>query len=219
MCFSAAGSFTLSGVLAAVGVASVARNSSAPHRMLAAVPLVFAAQQFAEGVVWLTFARPGAEAIRQPAVTTFIAMAMVVWPVWAPLALRRVERDPKSRRVLSALVWIGSIASVVSASLLLRRHPVAEIAGHSIRYEYPHSTNVVLSLVMLAGYVAPTIGPFFVSTWPWARMIGSTLIASLALAIIVEREALASVWCFFAAILSVQILFAVERERRSRLVV
>lgn len=212
MCFSAAGSFTLSGVLAAVGVASVARNSSKAHGMLAAVPLVFAAQQFAEGMVWLTFTKPAAETFHEAAVTSFIAIAMVIWPVWAPLSLRLAERDRTSQRMLTALLAIGSIAAVVSGSLLLSRHPVAEIAGHSIRYEYPHTTNAVLSVVMLAAYIAPTIGPFFVSTLRASRMIGSTLIVSLALSIVVEREALASVWCFFAAILSVQILFALQRE-------
>ena len=211
MCFSAAGSFTLSGVLAAVGVASVVRNSSKPHGMLAAVPLVFAAQQFAEGMVWVTFASP-ARTLHPAAATAFIAIAMVVWPVWAPLSLRLAERDKTAKRVLAALVGVGSIAAVGSALLLLSRHPVAEIAGHSIRYEYPHTTNAVLSVVMLAAYIAPTIGPFFVSTWRAARVIGSTLIVSLALSVVIEREALASVWCFFAAILSVQILFALKRE-------
>jgi hypothetical protein len=212
MCFSAGGSFTLSGVLAAVGVASVVRNSSKEHAMLAAVPLVFAAQQFAEGMVWTTFRNAGAETAHQAAVMAFIAIAMAVWPIWAPLSLRLAERDRTAKRVLAALLGLGSIAAVVSVLLLLRRHPVAEIAGHSIRYEYPHSTNAVLSVGMLAGYIAPTIGPFFVSTMRAARMIGSTLVVSLALSIVVEREALASVWCFFAAILSVQILFALKRE-------
>ena len=42
MCFSATGSFAISGVLTAVGAVSVARNSSKPHRMFAAIPLIFA---------------------------------------------------------------------------------------------------------------------------------------------------------------------------------
>ncbi len=142
---------------------------------------------------------------------------MVVWPVWAPLSLRRAERDPSTRRVLTTLVWNGGIAAVASAILLLRRQPVAEIAGHSIRYEYPHSTNAVVSVVMLVAYIAPTIGPFFVSTLPLSRVIGVTLVASLGLAILVERVALTSIWCFFAASLSVQILFALRRDRRLQL--
>jgi len=42
MCFSATASFVLSGILAGVGAASLAKTSLPSHRMLAAIPLVFA---------------------------------------------------------------------------------------------------------------------------------------------------------------------------------
>jgi hypothetical protein len=45
-----------------------------------------------------------------------------------------------------------------------------------------------------------------------AKAIGTTLVASLAAAALIERDALTSVWCFFAAILSGVILVAVRRE-------
>lgn len=44
MCFSAAGSFGMSGVLAVVGAVSLARSAGRPQRMFAAIPLIFAAQ-------------------------------------------------------------------------------------------------------------------------------------------------------------------------------
>src|ERR1035437_10782384 len=49
MCFSAAGSFGMSGVLAVVGTTSLARSAGRPQHMFAAVPFIFAAQQAAEG--------------------------------------------------------------------------------------------------------------------------------------------------------------------------
>jgi hypothetical protein len=39
----------ISGVLTAVGATALARNSSKPRRMFAAIPLIFAAQQAAKG--------------------------------------------------------------------------------------------------------------------------------------------------------------------------
>src|SRR5437870_4913753 len=104
MCFSAAGSFTLSGVLAAIGVASVTRSVHSPARMLAAVPLLFAAQQAAEGVVWLTTdsAHPSTlGANHSLAVYAFLAFALIVWPVWSPLSLRRIERSGPRRSILT----------------------------------------------------------------------------------------------------------------------
>ena len=69
-------------------------------------------------------------------------------------------------------------------------------------------------IVVLLGYLAPTVLPFFVSTAPRSRLIGIALIGSLSVAIVVQRDAMASVWCFFAAILSGLILGAIEQARR-----
>ena len=54
MCFSATGSFATAGVLMAIGGVSLSRASSKPLRRLAVIPTFFAAQQAAEGIVWLT---------------------------------------------------------------------------------------------------------------------------------------------------------------------
>ena len=54
MCFSATGSFAISGILTMASGAALARNSSKPHRIFAGIPLIFAVQQAAEGTVWLT---------------------------------------------------------------------------------------------------------------------------------------------------------------------
>src|SRR5579862_1463576 len=116
MCFSAAGSFALSAVLAGVGAVSVARNSSKPHRLLASVPFVFAAQQAAEGAVWLTMDTDHA-VVSRLATTAFLAIALVVWPIWAPLSLRLVEGNPQRRRALTAILWLGGLVSATAAFL------------------------------------------------------------------------------------------------------
>jgi hypothetical protein len=212
MCFSATGSFAISGVLTAVGAASVARNSSRPHRMFAAIPLLFAAQQAAEGTVWLTMdgAHPLVHGL---AVNIFLGVALIVWPTWLPFALRLVERNPGRRRALGLLFWIGAVVAVYAAVLLARFRPVAQIAGHSIRYDYATSGDGLAGLVYLLGYATPTVVPFFVSTVSLARTIGAMLVASLVASALVQRDALTSVWCFFAAVLSALILIAVTREQ------
>jgi hypothetical protein len=53
-----------------------------------------------------------------------------------------------------------------------------------------------------------------VSTTPVARTIGLTLVGSLVATVVVERHALTSVWCFFAAILSGLILVVVVKEQQ-----
>ncbi len=215
MCFSAAGSFVLSGILTGVGSASLVRNPSSAHRMFAAIPFIFAAQQAAEGTVWLTLG-PGPPTMpHTAAVAVFLATALVIWPMWLPLALRQVERRPARRTTLTALFWFGCGVAAYAAYLMMRWRPVAHATAHSIRYDYAQSSDTAGQLVYLLAYVVPTIVPFFVSTASLTRTMGTTLIGSLVVTVLVRREALTSVWCFFAAVLSGILFVALGRERRA----
>jgi hypothetical protein len=218
MCFSATGSLAISGVLTAVGATAIVRNSSKPHRMFAAIPLIFAAQQAAEGTVWLTM-DGGHATLHRLAVGIFLGVALVVWPTWLPFALRLVERNPARRRALGVLCWLGAAVGVYASVFLARFQPVAQVAGHSIRYDYATSGDSGSHLFYLLAYAAPTVVPFFVSTISLARTIGIMLVVSLVASAAVQRDALTSVWCFFAAILSGLILVAVAREQRSTFLV
>jgi len=59
MCFSASASFAGGAVLTTIGVASVSKVSDPKQKLFAEIPLLFAFQQFAEGVVWLTLKAGG----------------------------------------------------------------------------------------------------------------------------------------------------------------
>ncbi len=215
MCFSATGSFALSGVLAGIGAVSVARNASKQTAMFASIPLIFAAQQAAEGMVWLTISG-GAHAVAQRvSASAFLALALVVWPTWLPFSLRMMERSPMRRRLLTGLFAVGVVVSGYALMLLTMGRPVARVVGHSVRYEYAGSSDFPIHTWYLAVYLLPTVVPFFVSTARLTTAIGAMLIVSLAIAAVVERDALASVWCFFAAALSGVVVAAVEQQRRS----
>lgn len=214
MCFSATGSFAVAGVLTALSAASFTQRPTKSCRLLAAAPLLFAAQQVAEGIVWLTMDEK-VSTLHATAVTSFLAFALVLWPVYLPLMLFLAERDRWRRRALAMVCVLGAIVAATASILLARWQPVALVAGHSIHYQYASIDLPARELLFLAGYGLPTVLPFFLSSAPLARTIGLTLVVSLLATVIVEREALTSVWCFFAAILSAQVLVMVRRESRS----
>ena len=56
--------------------------------MFASIPLVFAAQQATEGVVWLTIDGSAHATVHRLAVFAFLGLALVVWPIWLPLSLQ-----------------------------------------------------------------------------------------------------------------------------------
>jgi hypothetical protein len=214
MCFSATGSFALAGVLTGVGVASLAQHQSRVFRLLAAAPLLFAAQQAAEGIVWLTLDEK-AGALHATAVNAFLGLALVVWPAYLPLSLLLAERRPRRRRALVALGVVGAIVSATAWFLLARWQPAAQAVGHSIHYEFASIDLPGREFILVVGYVLPTVVPFFVSSATLTRTIGLTLVVALLVTAVVERETLTSVWCFFAAILSALLLVTVRRESRS----
>ena len=72
--------------------------------MFAAVPLIFAAQQMAEGTVWLTM-NGEYPAVHRLAVISFLAVAFVVWPTWLSFSLRLFERSVVRRRSCSSCRW------------------------------------------------------------------------------------------------------------------
>jgi hypothetical protein len=210
MCFSATASFAMSGALTGLGAASIARSTTKSQRMFAAIPLLFAAQQASEGVVWLTLDDPGHAALHRIAVRLFLTFAVVVWPSWLPLSLLLAERDPARRRPLALLSAWGLGVSIYAASLLARWNPGVHVVGHRLGYEYSVPSGEILHVI---GYVVPTLVPLFVSTERLARTIGIALAVSLVATWVIQRQALTSVWCFFAAIISGLILLAVSRER------
>ncbi len=210
----------MSAVLVGAGAASTARSTPAA-RVLAVVPLLFAAQQAAEGIIWLTVDVPMHATLERAAVYTFLGLALVVWPTLAPLSLRLMEPRRARHRPLTKLLATGVVVSLAAAILLVRAEPLARITDHSITYEFGGGAGRVRHVVLLALYVVPTVVPFFVSTARRARGIGGSLVVSVAIAAIIRHEALTSVWCFFAAIVSVLVVFAVgspplARPERSR---
>lgn len=215
MCFSAAASFALSGVLAITGAASVAKSHAPDTRLFAAMPLLFGLQQFAEGTVWATMDAPVHLALHETAVVSFLAFALVIWPLWAPLSLWLIEPRGIRRRVLMSCFILGVIIAGIALRLLLKWEPVAVVAGHSIDYEHATMGFVIPEWALLLAYAIPTVGSFFASSRTMVRAIGVTLFVSLILVFLIKREALTSVWCFFAAVLSGMIYVAIERMHRA----
>lgn len=213
MCFSATGSFVASVALAGIGATSLARNRLAPVRFLAAVPLLFAAQQAAEGFVWLDLAQGDDTLSFRIAVKAFLGIALVVWPVWFPFSLLQVELSPARCRWLRGLLGAGVAVSAYAAWLLASRSQTARIVSHSIHYWFK-GPDLLPDGVSVAVYLIPVAVPFFVSSQPLSRTMGYMLLFSMFATVVIQRSALMSVWCFFAAILSGLIYWATIRNSR-----
>ena len=216
MCFSATGSFAVAGLILAVGAATIGRNVHRPLRMFAAIPVLFAAQQVAEGTVWLSHDGTLPHLLQVLAVNVFLGVALAIWPTWMPLSLWMAERNPRRRRVLGALLGLGIMVSMAALFVLTRQQATATVEGHSIRYHFAGTSDTRIKAILLVAYTLATVAPLYLSTVRLTRAIGAALLVSLLASILIQRNVLTSVWCFFAAAASVVILYHLEWSRRRR---
>lgn len=195
MCFSPAASFAAAGVLGVAGAATLRSAKTPPARLFAAIPLIFAFQQAVEGVVWLTF---GGGPLHAAAVYGFVLISHVFWPVYVPLAVMRLETDPSRRARMQFFVLLGASVALPILYLIMRGPVTATLASGSIDYALsaPDSTYGIVA------YVIATCGSCLFSSHKFVRVFGLALLGSFAIAYWSYQQALYSVWCFFAAFLS-----------------
>ncbi len=167
----------------------------------AVIPLCFALQQAAEGVVWITYGNPSSAALTQGASFLFLLFALVVWPLLIPFSLLIAEHHKTQWYQLLALTLIGIGVGGYGAQLLYGFPVSVAVTCHSIAYVYGN-TNPLINALHAVGYVCVTVVPFFISTLRLTRILGVLLSGSLIAACWAWYAAATSVWCFFAALIS-----------------
>ena len=132
MCFSATASFSAAGILTLAGAATLAKAHHVREQPLAAVPLIFALQQATEGLLWRTV--PAGHQAGRSLATGFAILALIVWPIFTPLAIAMAETVRRRRRLILAMTVPGLGVAGYSA-LDIWRHPyMAWPAPHSLIY-------------------------------------------------------------------------------------
>ena len=209
MCFSANASFGAGAVLLTAGVLALRKVNHSSQIIFAAIPILFSVQQFAEGFVWLSLANKNFEGVEKFATTFFLIFAQVVWPSMAPLSIFFLEKEEKRKKILRIITIMGILVAVYLAYCLKAYDVKAEIISNHIHY----SLNFPLAYAWWSGifYFIPTVLPHFVSGNKRISWLGITITASYLFTKIFYDNYLISIWCFFAAILSVLILSIVTK--------
>ena len=90
--------------------------------------------------------------------------------------------------------------------------PVATyILEHHIVYDY-NPLIKSLKRLSVAIYMIVTLVPLFLSSLRIVKMLGILLFVSAAISYAFYTEAFVSVWCFFAALISVYLIYAMRRQ-------
>ena len=198
MCFSAPASFTAGAALTAAGIVTQPRAKTLGERLYAAVPLFFGIQQLLEGFQWLAD-KPGPAS--QALGYAYLFFAYLFWPTFVPIVVYLIEKDPKRKQVLAAFIALGVAVSLASLYKLGSYPLVVTEVCHSLAYRVGTPTDM-LGLLL---YVIATCGSMACARRPGLRLMAIVALIAFIVSDLAFTYAFASVWCFFAAILSVVI--------------
>lgn len=221
MCVSATASFAASAGLLVVGVAIQRRyHINSYQQAFAIIPLIFAAHQFFEGVVWLGVNGTVPNIVQTVAVYSFAVIAFSGWPVYIPIALYCYEHNP-SRVYIIPVLTLGIVVAIYFIWAFTLYSPLQLVvdcdgeacAALSYRYQLPYLKGTINYF-----YLAAVTLPMFLSQNPRIRyFLAPVILLTFPLAKAISGVfTFASIWCFIAALASVCVFFTFSEQKKGR---
>ena len=238
MCFSASVSYGAAVVLAGTGLYAVqqARRLRPAYWMWALVPVLFGFQQAFEGRVWQELDAGNTSAVL-PFALGFHFFSHFLWLWWLPLCSYLVEPDQSQsnqssqsnqnsqrnkpskikklrKRVIGGSAIFGAFAgALVYADMLLNPEWLTvAVREHSIVYNFsvPDRSFIHIPITPVTLYGLIILVPLLFSSHRHIRIFGGLAALSMALAAAANNAAFISVWCFFAAVLSLYLVHMIR---------
>jgi len=212
MCFSAAASFAGGVIISAIGVVTIREVHKPSQIVFACIPVFFGIQQIVEGCLWI--ALPDADYLNMQKIATYLymIMAQVLWPAIIPVSVLLMEEDKKRKGILRIFLFMGLLLSVYYLYCLIFFNVNPQIMGYHIQYntEFPDSLAIPAFII----YLIATITPLFVSGIKRTHLLGILMFLSCLITGIFFTQFLISVWCFFAALISVVIFWILRDSKK-----
>ena len=209
MCFSPAADFTAGAVVAGVGVQTLRRVRLPRELVIGSLPLLLGAHQLVEGFVWLWLQGRVSGAVGATAREAYIVFAHAVLPALIPIGFMLLEPDRRRTRWL----WPFALAGILLGAYLLwevTAYPIgAQVQARCIDYTTHTPDDVLISAL----YVVVTCGPALVSSRRYLRWFGLLNLTGVIITAAVRADELTSLWCVYAAFVSVLILAHFRRQR------
>lgn len=199
MCFSTEASFTTAIVLGGMSVATFKNVSSRSQLFLAAIPLLFALQQLAEGFVWLHISHNISSTDQFVyAQRAFLTFSFLIWPIWIPLSLALAEPVLWRRSLLYLNLACGIALSVTNLIYGIKQAPSVQVVHHSLQYLGQMPAQAI-------AYPVIVLFPCVISSLKNIWVFGLLVAIGYGLAGYFYFKTFVSVWCFLAAIVSLSI--------------
>jgi hypothetical protein len=212
LCFSATANFVGGGVLGMIGVATLKEVKHRRELLFAALPCLFALHQFTEGFVWLGLDDSAGSAMAHNAGAAYVLYAQGLLPFLLPLSVFLIEPTERMRRRMTGFLAVGTLLAVYILWGLIAYPLKVYAEQRSIVYLNEISTTTLVAVL----YVIATCGALFFSGFRSLILLGAVNLGGLLIVMLVRRYAFTSIWCAYAALVSVIIYFFFHRSRAAR---
>jgi hypothetical protein len=218
MCFSAQASFIASAALIFISALCFKKAQNNNQRLLASGPLFFGIQQFLEGLVWITLNKGDTmSALHTCGIHGFLSFAYIFWPLYVPFTMYVFETNQMRKKIELGLFVLGCFIATMGLLTLSLFGYTATAIHHHVVYQYipsfttfSASTLTAIQYILLALYALVLVGSMVISTIPYMWLIGCLIALGFIVAQILFTLAFGSVWCFFAAVVSMLIYCSIS---------
>ena len=212
MCFSATADFAGSVVLGAVGVATLREVKDRREILLAAMPCLFAMHEFIEGFVWMGLDGRLPQWVAHDAGAAYVLFAYGLLPFLLPFSVFLIEPTKRQRRRMLGFVILGGVLALYLLWGLIAFPTSIAMLEHSIVY----GNVIAITTPVAVIYVIATCGALFFSGFRALVVLGWANLVGLLVVSVVKHYAFTSVWCAYAAVVSVIIYFFFRKTRVHR---
>ncbi|OBH85883.1 DUF6629 family protein [Mycobacterium sp. E2989] len=207
MCFSIIADLVVGTALVPVAVASLREVKHWREVPFASLPAVFSVHQFLEAAVWPNrFVSAG---MADFAMHAYVFIALPVLPLLLPLAILMLE--PRGARLrVAPFAVLGAVVSAYLAFVVLAKPVGVTRCPHVLEYQTASRDSYLWAVL----YIIAVIGPALMSGYRSIVVFGLANLVGLVLVAVLYLQAFASLWCIYAAVMSVLVLVHMVRRRR-----
>lgn len=202
MCFSAEASFVGAAVVGACGVATLTLVRRPRELVFASLPLAFGIHQLLEGITWVQVGTSAGAELTGWGVHLWVLFAWALLPTWVPLGVVLIEPEERRRRPMWPLLSVGVVLSLVMLSQAAAPGIDVVVTTGSLDYRLPSAPGLLVGVpYVLATCLTPAL-----SSQRWIRVFGVANFVALSAAALIDSAGFSSLWCTFAAFLSLIVL-------------
>jgi hypothetical protein len=142
----------------------------------------------------------------------YLLVALVVVPVFVPVAIFKVEPTKRRKWIIAPFVALGSAVALVLLITMLRGPVTVKLGSYHLAY----SISLKHGLLVIGLYVVATCGSLLVSGYKHIVVFG---LANLVVVVVLAKltaDGFASLWCAYAALASAAISLHLRLGRAHR---